>query len=321
MAELAIFLRCPSCGSRVDVTADEVRCTACRRRAPLTDGIPRFVEPDNYAASFGLQWNHFARTQLDSHNRTTISRDRFLAQSGWTAQDLRGALVLDGGCGSGRFAEIALDLGAEVVAIDYSSAVDACRANLASPRLHVVQADLYDLPFAPGTFDFVYSFGVIQHTPDVRAAVAALTAQLKPGGRVAVDVYQASWRQVLHPKFWLRPVTSRMDPERLFSMVRTAAPPLLRLSRAWARVPLLGHVARRALPVANYEGVFPLDDDQLRDFAVLDTFDWLSPRFDQPQTAATLRRWLTELGLDDVTIEHPAHLTGRGRRPASAAQR
>jgi len=91
----------------------------------------------------------------------------------------------------------------------------------------------------------------------------------------------------------------------------------LQVSRAVGRVPVVGRVATRALPVANYERVFELDERQLRDFAVLDTFDWLSPRYDQPQTPATLSRWLRELGLVDVTIDHPAHLTGRGRRPAA----
>lgn len=317
MTELASILRCPACRGSVEVTSLSVRCTACGASYPVENRVPRFVAADNYAASFGLQWNRFARTQLDSHNGTTISRDRFLAQSRWTDRDLRGALVLDGGCGSGRFAEIALSLGAEVVAIDYSSAADACRRNLPSSKVHVIQADLYQLPFAPGTFDFVYSFGVVQHTPDVRGAVAALADQVKPGGQLAVDVYEASWKQVLHPKYWLRPVTRRVPPEMFFSWVERLAPPLLQVSRTLGRVPVLGRVATRALPVANYDGVFDLDDDQLRDFAVLDTFDWLSPRYDQPQSAATLERWLRELGLVDVEIDHPAHLTGRARRPAS----
>ncbi len=315
MTMLANILRCPACRAQVDVSPEVVRCRTCGHTNPVVAGVPRFVSPDNYAASFGLQWNRFARTQLDSHNGTAISRDRFVAQSGLTERDLKGALVLDGGCGSGRFAEIALDLGAEVVAIDYSSAVDACRRNLPSKKLHVVQADLYALPFAPGTFDFVYSFGVIQHTPDVRGAAAALVEQVKPGGWLAVDVYRASWKQFLHPKFWLRPMTRRVSPETLFGWVERLAPPLLEVSRALGRVPVLGPAARRALPVANYDGVFELDEQQLRDFAVLDTFDWLSPRYDQPQSAATLERWLREFGLVDISIVHPAHLTGRGRRP------
>ncbi len=322
MINLTALLRCPICGSELIRGANgasaTLACAACGRDYAIVGGIPRFVPPDNYAANFGLQWNRFARTQLDSQTGTELTRKRFLAQSGWTERDLRGALVLDAGCGSGRFSEIALDLGAEVVAIDYSSAVDACWANLGTrPGFHVVQADIYALPFAPESFDFVFSFGVIQHTPDVRRTVASVVRQVKPGGRVAIDVYRKGWHELLHPKFWLRPLTTRIPSERLLPWVERLAPPLLRVSRMASRIPLIGPVARRAIPVANYEGIHPLNEEQLRDFAILDTFDWLSARYDQPQTAQTIERWLRELDIDDVETLHPAHLTARGRKPSS----
>ena len=53
--------------------------------------------------------------------------------------------------------------------MDASSAVDAARANLGEQdRLHLAQADLFDLPFDEGAFDRVLCFGVVQHTPDPR---------------------------------------------------------------------------------------------------------------------------------------------------------
>jgi len=52
---------------------------------------------------------------------------------------MKGKWVLDAGCGSGRFAEIALATGANVVALDYSSAIDACWNNLKeNPNLYIV---------------------------------------------------------------------------------------------------------------------------------------------------------------------------------------
>jgi SAM-dependent methyltransferase len=313
------ILRCPACIAPLETSGDVLACRRCGRAFPVVDSVPRFAGSDNYTGNFGFQWNEFSRTQLDSHSGVPISRERFLAQTKWDAPRLAGRLVLDAGCGSGRFAEIALSLGAEVVAIDYSTAVDATQRNLGThPRLHVVQADIYALPFAPETFDLVYSLGVLQHTPDVRRAVTSLVPMLKRGGALTLDFYLRRWQNLLEPKYWLRPVTARISQRRLFRIVRAAAPPLLGVSRALSRLPLVGRFLRRLVPVANYAGVYPLDDQQLREWAILDTFDWLGPRFDHPQTAQMVRQWLEAAGLQDIEIEHVRHLTARAVKRSAA---
>jgi SAM-dependent methyltransferase len=277
--------------------------------------VPRFVPAENYAGSFGLQWNRFRRTQLDSFSGQPISRNRFERFTGWTARDLEGALVLDVGCGAGRFTEVALAMGARVVAIDYSSAVDACQQNHGdSPNLMVVQADIYDLPFRPASFDYIYCLGVLQHTPDVEKAVKALPPLLRAGGRLAVDLYPKLAANVLWPKYWLRPLTSRLRPDRLFRLIERAVPVLWPLSLALGRVPRIGRKLRYALPIVNYEGIYPLSEPQLKEWAVLDTFDMLAPAFDQPQTAATLQTWLEQSGLADVQVYRDGFLVARGGR-------
>jgi SAM-dependent methyltransferase len=272
----------------------------------------------DYAANFGFQWNRFPRTQLDSYSGVPITRPRFLAQIGWTEAEFAGCRVLDVGCGAGRFAEIALSAGAEVVAVDYSSAIAACASNLRHhPRLRAVQADVYRLPFAPARFDLVYCLGVLQHTPDVAATIRALAAQVRPGGMLVVDSYHRGLGDLLHPKRWLRPLTTRLPDQRLFTFIEQWAPRLRRMSTAAGRVPIVGRALRRLIPVANYEGTYPLSPEQLDEWAVLDTFDWFAPRYDQPQTAATLRRLFVECGCEDVTVFHAGHLTARGRRVAT----
>ena len=318
---LAGLLRCPACGGSFAEADSGLRCQACTRFVPVVNGIPRFVPADNYAANFGFQWNRFRRTQLDSHSGVPVSRDRFLRETGWTADRLAGTLVLDVGCGAGRFAEIELALGATVVAVDYSSAVDACRANLPTARLHVVQADIYALPFAPETFDSVYSLGVIQHTPDVERAVKALVPPLKAGGEIVVDVYRKHWKGWLHPRMWLRPFTTRMDAGRLFRMVEGATPGLLAVSNAIGAIPAVGPQLRRLVPVANHSGLLPLSSSQIEEWAILDTYDWLAPAYDQPQTAETLQRWLVEAGVIDVEVFKADHLTARGYKAADDARR
>jgi SAM-dependent methyltransferase len=291
-------------------------CRPCRRTYSILAGVPRFVESDNYASNFGLQWNYFRNTQLDSCSGLPISRDRLMRQTGWSTRDFIGKTVLDVGCGTGRFAEVALSCGATVVAVDYSSAVDACWKNLGEhPRLNVVQADIYALPFREGSFDLVYCLGVLQHTPDVKKAFAALPPLLVEGGLLVVDSYLRSMRGLCHPRFLFRSMTKRMRPDRLFPLIRSLTPSLLTISRLVGRVPAVGRYLRRLIPVANYEGVYPLTEQQLIEWATLDTFDWFSPRYDQPQTAAVLRRWFDEAGMIETEVFLADHLTGRGRRP------
>jgi SAM-dependent methyltransferase len=177
-----------------------------------------------------------------------------------------------------------------------------------------VQADIYALPLKKGTFDLVYCLGVLQHTPDVHMSFSALPPLLANDGWLVVDSYLWSFRSFCHPRFLLRPVTKRMHADRLFSLVQSFAPPLLSLSRVVGKVPVVGRLLKRLVPVANYEGSYPLTERQLVEWAVLDTFDWLAPRYDQPQRPATLRRWFEESGLRDVEVFMADHLTGRGRR-------
>lgn len=297
-------------------------CQGCGASYEIKDFVPRFVLAQNYANSFGFQWNTFRRTQLDSCSGTTISRKRFCDETGWTEKDMSGALTLDAGCGAGRFAEIALSLGARLFAIDYSRAADACWQNLGShPNLNVFQADIYNLPFPAESFDLIYSLGVLQHTPDPIRAVAALIEHLKPGGRIVVDFYMDSLAARLHPKYLLRPMTTRMASQRLFSLVQRTAPALLSISSAVAAMPAVGPILRRAIPVANYRGLLPLNERQIEEWAILDTFDWLSPVYDNPQTPDSLHATLEQNALEDTEVVKIGHLVGRGRRPLNRETR
>jgi SAM-dependent methyltransferase len=326
--DLLTILCCPVCTGLFELhdseeTAGEVVsgrlvCQSGQHCYPIMQGVPRFVGSENYASNFGFQWNQFRRTQLDSCSGLSISRDRLLRQTGWSAKDFAGKTVLDVGCGTGRFAEVALSFGANVVALDYSSAVDACWSNLkASPRLNVVQADIYSLPIRRGCFDLVYCLGVLQHTPNVKRSFTSLLPLVKEGGLLVVDSYLWSLRSLCHPRFLLRVVTKRMRPEKLFPLVQSLAPSLLKLSRLVGRIPGIGRYLKRLIPIANYEGVYSLTERQLVEWATLDTFDWLSPRYDQPQSPDILQQWFKEAGMTDIEVFLADHLTARGRRPAS----
>jgi SAM-dependent methyltransferase len=319
---LLTILRCPSCSGELalknpreaegEIESGELACGGCPSSFPIVRFIPRFVPVDSFQASFGFQWNEFRRTQLDSHTGLPLSGERFRFSTGWPTEHLKGRRVLDVGCGAGRFAEVALSAGAELVALDYSSAVDACRQNLGPhPRLDVVQGDVYALPFKKGCFDFAYCLGVLQHTPDVRRAFLSLPDQLRPGGQLAVDVYPKLLLNLLWPKYWLRPLTKRLPQPTLFAWVKVMVRFLLPVSLWVGRIPVVGRKLRYAIPVVNHEPDFPLSPQQVREWAILNTYDMLAPVHDHPQSAKTLAGWFQEAGLRNVEVFRKGHLIGR----------
>lgn len=314
--EFLELLRCPKSGQTLKLDSGFLKSEDAQHKYPIHKGIPRFVQKSNYADNFGMQWNTFRQTQLDSYSGHTISADRFWKATGWSPEELKNKWILDIGCGSGRFAEIALNAGAKVVALDYSTAIDACHENLKHfSELHLVQGDIYELPFAPGVFHFVYSLGVLQHTPNVEKAFSALPPMVMPGGKLCVDFYWKRFRSILHTRYLLRPITKRIPEQKLFKILEQLLPFLLKISKRLGQFPLIGKGLKRLIPVADYAGVYPLPPHQLREWALLDTFDMLAPAYDNPQTAKTVLRWLKGANLNDIEILHEGHLVGRGTKP------
>jgi SAM-dependent methyltransferase len=235
------------------------------------------------------------------------------------AAELKGQSVLEAGCGAGRFTEIMVNAGMEVFSLDYSNAVDACLANHGLlPNLHVIQADIYQLPFRREGFDKVFCFGVLQHTPDVRKAFFSLVEFVKPGGKIAVDVYPDTLKARLHyPRYLLRPVAKRLSPPFLYALVEKAVRVLMPVSIGIKRIPVVGRYLYPIIPVANYWGDLPLGREMLREWSIIDTFDWLACWYDQPQKASKLRSWFEESGLTHVEIRRLGSFVGTGDKPFS----
>jgi 2-polyprenyl-3-methyl-5-hydroxy-6-metoxy-1,4-benzoquinol methylase len=106
--------------------------------------------------------------------------------------ELRGARVLEIGCGMGLHTQTMAAAGAEVTAIDLSStAVEATSRRLALRGLsaQVLQCDAENLPFKSGGFDFVWSWGVIHHSSRTARVVREISRVLNRSGACRVMVY------------------------------------------------------------------------------------------------------------------------------------
>jgi SAM-dependent methyltransferase len=287
-------------------------------RYPIVDFIPRFVADENYTASFGFQWQKHARTQQEP--LAAASRQRLFGGSGWPA-NMPGELVLEAGSGAGRFTAPLLSSGATVVSFDASRAVEVNHAaNGGHDNLLLVQADIAQMPFLPASFDRVVCLGVLQHTPDPRASFLALAHMLKPGGALATDIYlRTVMRYWLNTRYWVRPLTRRMQPQRLYPLVERYVRAMWPLARLLRRLPdRLGEAIVWRLLVADYARQFPqLADEQLKELAILDTFDMLSPAYDRPATPKQYQAWHRQAGLTNIAVgPGPNGLVGRAQRPA-----
>lgn len=291
-------LCCPQDFQKLQWGQDEAVCLRCSLKFPIINRIPRFVPPENYADSFGFEWNTFAKTQLDSFNQVGQSVHRIEDGMGWRENDVKGMTVLDVGCGSGRFTEVMCRWGGKVVGLDYSNAVDAAKKNTDELGCvaEYVQADALKMPFADNTFDAVFSIGVLQHTANPLQGLREMCRVLKPGGLLGLHgVYLRSFRKLSHPKYILRPITTRISTPILFKMVKAWVKFALPISRFMRkRLKLRYGLVERLMVVANYEGNVPgVDSSNVYDWALLDTFDWLSPTYDNPlkpkEVEATLR--------------------------------
>ncbi|HCR17604.1 MAG TPA: hypothetical protein DIU35_08975 [Candidatus Latescibacteria bacterium] len=199
-----------------------ILCNSCRTRFPVIGGIPRLLPHDLRAElaqthqawfrehsfpqdnstpdgtdgsdtnkvfrtmqSFGYQWNVFDEVYEQWHQDflsylpSPVKKDFFQGKTG-----------LDAGCGMGRHTRVATQLGAELVAMDLSNAVEAAYRNTVDlPNAHVIQADLSRPPLRSEMFDFVYSFGVLHHLPVPLKGFRSLASLPKKGSPLFIWVY------------------------------------------------------------------------------------------------------------------------------------
>jgi SAM-dependent methyltransferase len=310
--ELPAFLRCPVCHGVLGELQDGYSCAACSRRFPEVRGVVRFVGENNYAASFGYQWLQFQRTQLD-HQQRNLSELGFIRKTGLQPEDFKGKLVLDVGCGMGRFAEIATRWGARVVGIDLSAAAEVAAKNLADREFVALQSDVFALPFAPETFDLIYSMGVLHHTPDCEKAFKSLPQYLKPGGTIAVWLY-SGYNKWYRFSDQYRKITHRMSPRVLHRFFRVVVPFFYGLNRGLKIMPVIGKPLAAAI-----HHVFPVNTHPDPEVRILDTLDWYSPKYQSKHTYEQVFRWFESCGLKDMNIGN-VPVGVRGRKPLQPPQ-
>jgi SAM-dependent methyltransferase len=315
--KLLDLLCCPACGAALHVASPapageelaegELGCPSAHRY-PVVRGIPRLLPPETGGAntfatlqeqtrrSFGYQWTAF-------HDMVNAFREGFLTYIHPLGPEFfPGKLGLDAGCGFGRHVYYAAEFGAEVVGVDFSDAIESTRINTADrPGVHLVQADVYHLPFREGGFDFAYSLGVLHHLPDPEQGFRALLRQVKPGGTVFIWVYSTT-RPVVNALLEAARTVTRRLPHRALHALSVAAACVdwggfIGPYRAARALPGVGTLADRVvLPRIKLYAGYPFE------VSVADWFDRLSAPVRFYYGPDDLAGWAARAGLADARI-------------------
>lgn len=221
-------------------------------------------------------------------------------------------LVLDAGCGAGYSGSLAFEgifPRIRYVGADISKAVDIAAETIGAlaPQSFFIQADLMALPFAAGSFDLIFSEGVMHHTPSTRDAIHSLSRLVKPGGAFAFYVYAKKAPVREFTDDYIRAIASEMPPQEAWD----ALMPLSKLGKALGElnieieipedIEVLGiskgrHNLQRLfywnICKAYYRPELTLEEMNHINF------DWFTPKYSFRQTPEEVRTWCQEAGLE-----------------------
>jgi len=291
-ASLLEMIVCPSCKMRLglqvcksepgtgEIMEGTLSCSGCRAEFRIRDGLPVLMGSADHqrliSRSFGFQWTLRRKRLFEAG--TLYGRDAeknladFFERLSLRPEEVRGKRVLDAGCGSGLLAAGLSSMGCQVVGADVSHPVGAFELTRGQSDCHIVTADIFALPFPDGTFDIVWSEGVLHHTPDPARAFRSLERVLRPGGRGYAWVYSKSPR------------------ERLRRLFRTPSLP------RWI---LYAFSYLIVLPFAAWQGLRILLRFRSTAFAF---FDALSPRYQSGHGKEEVRGWFLSSGFEKVEM-------------------
>ncbi len=302
-------LICPTCNvgplkleteteEREQVKEGTLACTSCGGTYPIRKGIPRFVDSDKYADTFSLQ-RRGVRKHWDFYSTENSAERLFPDLTPIPIEEYRNGVLLDAGCGYGRWVRFFSDRGVRVVGVDLSTnSIELCASEYAArENVGLVQADLYHLPFPQGHFDNIFSFGVLHHTPDTKAALGCVARHLKPGGNISIYVYPEDRMVDAYRK-----VTRRLPMGFLYvlSVLHSY------LVMSWMRY--LGPIRR------IYNRVIPGQPHKKAWQRVHADVDRYSPVYADRNSYPTVYGWFRDLGMEDIRMTK-VQISITARRP------
>lgn len=255
----------------------------------------------SYLSNFSFEWKIHSKTQFEEFNSKVPSSETFFLRTKKPAKFFKNKKVLDAGVGSGRYAAIPLKLGAKVWGVDLSEAYLVAANNFKNEKNYQsLQADIAKMPFADDQFDFIFSFGVIHHSPDPKACLKEIFRVLKPGGDICITVYP-SYGMYYTSKL-IRKITTKIPPKLLYLITSI----YLCIFYIPYKYFLLKHsILGKLIPISTSKSFKE---------ALLDTYDCYSPKYQHTFHSYEMYEILSELGFSDIK-PRPHPITMAAKKP------
>jgi len=289
LSDIVTSLRCPKCHGKLE--GDTLfHCPVCSVDYVVEDGVPRFCRESDLG--FDERWRKHPAPQP-----TTI--EQWVSKTNIPLSELSGKVILDAGCGIGRYCKFIGDYGAQVVGVDISwSGLSAARGN--APGAALIQGDLLNIPLNDDCVDAAFSIGVLHHLPDPAAGFREVARLVRPGGKLAVWVYSG-----VQPEFdtkwqlyndFLHEVTRSLPPDVLYEIVSRYAVPIRD-----AYQPEWNALHQLMRPAYN-----PSDEQ-----CISDMFDWHAPTYRFYHTYDEVKGWFDACGFNVSWCgDFPVSVTG-----------
>ena len=123
-------------------------------------------EKKHYSDSFFEEYKRYPKIQLDSFNNLNLNEERFYSNSKWNQKDLKNKNILEVGSGAGKFTEILIKSGCNLITTDSSDAININFKNnhkLDISKTVFIKTNANETIFRDNIFDYVVLYGVLQN--------------------------------------------------------------------------------------------------------------------------------------------------------------
>lgn len=273
--------------------------------------IPSFISDKDLnvdkktVASFGEEWNEFSsfddsEIQHIGNEYFDIVTDKHISNQ---------SVVLDVGCGTGRWSRYISERVHFVEAIDPSSAIfNAVDFNANVTNIRFSQAGVDCIPFEDESFDLVFSLGVLHHIPDTQAAMQSCVQKVKKGGYFLVYLYYSldnrggAYKFLFKCSNLLRGSISKMS----FSGKKVVCN-FIAYTTYWP-LARLGLLFKKMFPTASFYKKIPLFYYHDKSIHIMknDSLDRFGTPLEQRFSKAEITAMMQVCGLDEIEFSNQA---------------